>query len=67
MDKPMDKETVTKVFQELEAQLLSLEFTNTSIKEINDIYREVRKITYKLDDSEHLDFCFERTTGSVWR
>lgn len=63
----MDKETVTKVFQELEAQLLSLEFTNTSIKEINDIYREVRKITYKLDDSEHLDFCFERTTGSVWR
>lgn len=25
MDKPMDKETVTKVFQELEAQFLSLD------------------------------------------
>ena len=53
----MDKEIAAKAFQELEAQLLSLEFTNTSIKEINDIYRKAREIAYRLDNSERLDFC----------
>jgi hypothetical protein len=34
-----------------------LEFTNTSIIEIKNIYRKSREIAYKLDDREHLDFC----------